>query len=188
MGYSTIAVDGVVPPFYNMVKQKLVPVYHDDDEYDDYDDYDAREYGFDKHHVHNSIIDVETNNNDEDDQAPVFSFYHHDHRDNPPPHPGDHQAPVFSFYLSRDPSAELGGEIILGGSDPRYYQVFRDLRMINLIMMRTIIKMMMTFSDQGNFTYVPVTRKGYWQFTMDSVTMGQVVSEMTIIKIIASKS
>merc|ERR1711971_1040087 len=25
MGYSTIAVDGVVPPFYNMVKQNLVP-------------------------------------------------------------------------------------------------------------------------------------------------------------------
>ena len=26
MGYSTIAVDGVVPPFYNMVKQNLVQV------------------------------------------------------------------------------------------------------------------------------------------------------------------
>ena len=26
MGYSTIAVDGVVPPFYNMLKQNLVPV------------------------------------------------------------------------------------------------------------------------------------------------------------------
>ena len=26
MGYSTIAVDGVVPPFYNMVKQNLVKV------------------------------------------------------------------------------------------------------------------------------------------------------------------
>ena len=26
MGYSTIAVDGVVPPFYNMVKQNLVEV------------------------------------------------------------------------------------------------------------------------------------------------------------------
>lgn len=28
MGYSTIAVDGVTPPFYNMVKQNLVQVWH----------------------------------------------------------------------------------------------------------------------------------------------------------------
>jgi len=81
MGYSTIAVDGVVPPFYNMLKQNLV------------------------------------------------------------------QSPVFSFYLSRNPDATLGGEILLGGSDPNYYS--------------------------GNFTYVPVTKKGYWQFTMDGMKMGE---------------
>ena len=47
MGYSTIAVDGVVPPFYNMVQQKLVPVYHHDSgDHKDADDHDAREYGF----------------------------------------------------------------------------------------------------------------------------------------------
>jgi len=81
MGYSTIAVDGVVPPFYNMIKQNLV------------------------------------------------------------------ENPIFSFYLSRDPDSSAGGEIMLGGSDPDYYQ--------------------------GNFTYVPVTRKGYWQFTMDGMKMGE---------------
>jgi len=80
MGYSNIAVNGVLPPFYNMIKQGLV------------------------------------------------------------------QDPVFSFYLSRNPDSSVGGEIILGGSDPNYYE--------------------------GNFTYVPVTRQGYWQFKMDSVKLG----------------
>ncbi|XP_025262546.1 lysosomal aspartic protease-like, partial [Camponotus floridanus] len=63
------------------------------------------------------------------------------------------EQPIFSFYLSRDSSAEKS-ELILGGSDPNHYE--------------------------GNFTYVPVTQKGYWQFTMDSVSIsGYQITENT---------
>lgn len=78
MGYDTAA-NGVVPPFYNMIKQGVIP------------------------------------------------------------------NPVFSFFLSRNSDGSDCGELIFGGSDPDYYT--------------------------GDFTYVSVTQKGYWQFTMDSLTI-----------------
>jgi phytepsin len=50
---------------------------------------------------------------------------------------------VFSFWLSGDPEAKEGGEIVFGGVDRSHFR--------------------------GKHTYVPVTKKGYWQFDLGDV-------------------
>ena len=59
--------------------------------------------------------------------------------------------PVFSFWLNRDPDSEQGGELVLGGADPDHYK--------------------------GEHTWVDITRRGFWQFKMDGLTVGPAPSE-----------
>ncbi|XVF26072.1 hypothetical protein REPUB_Repub13aG0268500 [Reevesia pubescens] len=54
--------------------------------------------------------------------------------------------PVFSFWLNRNVEEDVGGEIVFGGVDPNHYK--------------------------GKHTYVPITQKGYWQFEMGDVLIG----------------
>lgn len=53
--------------------------------------------------------------------------------------------PVFAFYFNRNGDSENGGEMTLCGTDSQHYQ--------------------------GELTYVPVSKKAYWQFTVDSVSI-----------------
>ncbi|XP_037373259.1 cathepsin D [Talpa occidentalis] len=53
---------------------------------------------------------------------------------------------IFSFYLNRDPNAQPGGELMLGGTDPKFFT--------------------------GPLVYHNVTRKAYWQIHMDQLEVG----------------
>ncbi|GMH13118.1 hypothetical protein Nepgr_014959 [Nepenthes gracilis] len=53
---------------------------------------------------------------------------------------------VFSFWFNRDPKAKIGGEIVFGGIDEKHFV--------------------------GEHIYVPITRKGYWQFEMGDFLIG----------------
>ncbi|XP_068116770.1 cathepsin D-like [Hyperolius riggenbachi] len=53
---------------------------------------------------------------------------------------------IFSFYLNRNPESQPGGELLLGGTDPKYYT--------------------------GDFNYVNITRKAYWEIHMDQLGVG----------------
>ncbi|KAM7015872.1 cathepsin D [Tautogolabrus adspersus] len=60
---------------------------------------------------------------------------------------------VFSFYLNRNPDTEPGGELLLGGTDPKYYS--------------------------GDFQYVNITRQAYWQIHVDGMSVGPQLSLCT---------
>ncbi|KAJ8252615.1 hypothetical protein COCON_G00219270 [Conger conger] len=57
---------------------------------------------------------------------------------------------IFSFYLNRNPETQPGEELLLGGTDPKFYT--------------------------GDFSYVNITRKAYWQIHMDGLRVGNTLS------------
>lgn len=59
---------------------------------------------------------------------------------------GEVDAPVFSFYYNRDPTAEIGGELVLGGWDETYFQ--------------------------GDLLWNDVISPKFWELQMDGVKYG----------------
>jgi cathepsin D len=59
---------------------------------------------------------------------------------------GQVSQPMFSFWLSQNPSDSVGGELVLGGTDPSRYT--------------------------GDFMYAPLTSDTYWQFDMADIQVG----------------
>eukprot|EP00899_Mesostigma_viride_P016643 jgi/Mesvir1/24980/Mv25105-RA.1 len=53
---------------------------------------------------------------------------------------------IFSFWFNRNLKSSIGGEIVFGGMDPSHYE--------------------------GEHAWAPITRKGYWQFKLDDVILG----------------
>jgi phytepsin len=53
--------------------------------------------------------------------------------------------PVFSFWLDRNLDDPTGGELVLGGVDPAHYR--------------------------GPHVWAPITRRGYWQFDVDHMSI-----------------
>jgi len=56
---------------------------------------------------------------------------------------------LFAFYLNRDPNGDVGGIIDFGEADPAYYVA-------------------------DTLIYHPVTKQGYWQITMDGLSIDDV--------------
>ncbi|XP_053523881.1 cathepsin E [Artibeus jamaicensis] len=54
--------------------------------------------------------------------------------------------PMFSVYMSSDPEGGAGGELIFGGYDHSHFS--------------------------GSLNWVPVTKQGYWQITLDTIQVG----------------